>query len=184
MVEHLRTAHDRWTTSTIPAEAGQDQVVPYVFPTAAMLGGIPATAAAAVHGQAGAFCYDTMTVAGRGTWEAARAAVDCALTAVDLVAGDAGAAYALCRPPGHHVTAGAYGGSCYLNNAALAVQAFRDSGHEQVSVVDVDAHHGNGTSAIFTEAPTSPTGLCTSIRAAVGSRTSWAMRMSAGAAKA
>ena len=30
------------------------------------------------------------------------------------------AAYAACRPPGHHVTRDAFGGSCYLNNAAIA----------------------------------------------------------------
>ena len=47
-----------------------------------------------------------MTVVGEGTWEAARAAVDTALTAADLVLG--GAAGGLCvlpsaRPPRHAV---------------------------------------------------------------------------------
>jgi acetoin utilization deacetylase AcuC-like enzyme len=129
---------------------GQDRVVPYVFPTAAMLGGLPEHPAAAVHARAGRYGYDTMTMVGAGTWQAARAAVDCALTAVDLLAGGpAPLAYALCRPPGHHVTRSAYGGSCYLNNAAVAAQALRDAGHEQVAVIDLDAHHGNGTAAIF-----------------------------------
>jgi acetoin utilization deacetylase AcuC-like enzyme len=57
--------------------------------------------------------------------------------------------YALCRPPGHHVTRDGYGGSCYLNNAAVAVQGLREAGAERVAVVDLDAHHGNGTQAIF-----------------------------------
>ncbi len=149
LVDHLSTVYESWSRSGIPEDVGQDRVVPYVFPTAAMLGGIPASPAAAVHGRAGAYCYDTMTLVGPGTWPAARAAADCALTAVDLVAGGASAAYALCRPPGHHVTASAYGGSCYLNNAAVAAQALRARGHDRVAVVDVDAHHGNGTSAIF-----------------------------------
>lgn len=149
LLEHLATVYDRWTDSGIPEEVGQDRVVPYVFPTAAMLGGIPRTQATAVHGLAGAFCYDTMTLVGPGTWPAARAAADCALTAVDRVTTGARAAYALSRPPGHHVTASAYGGSCYLNNAAVAAEALRRAGHDRVSVVDVDAHHGNGTSAIF-----------------------------------
>lgn len=61
----------------------------------------------------------------------------------------ASAVYALSRPPGHHVTAAAYGGSCYLNNAAVAAEALRREGHDRVAVIDVDAHHGNGTSAIF-----------------------------------
>jgi acetoin utilization deacetylase AcuC-like enzyme len=91
-----------------------------------------------------------MTLVGPGTWEAARAAVHCALTAADLVlSGQARSAYALCRPPGHHVTRSAYGGSCYLNNAAIAAQALRSGGHDRVAIVDVDAHHGNGTAAIF-----------------------------------
>ena len=38
----------------------------------------------------------------------------------------AAAAYACCRPPGHHVTRTAYGGSCYLNNAAIAAARLRD----------------------------------------------------------
>ena len=94
-----------------------------------------------------------MTLVGPGTWEAARAAVDVALTAVDLVAAGAPTAYALCRPPGHHATPPGYGGSCYLNNAAVAAEALRDAGHDRVAVVDIDAHHGNGTQAIFWERP-------------------------------
>lgn len=149
LLEHLSTVHATWAASGTAAESGQEHVVPYVFPTDAMLGGIPASEAAAVHGRAGAFCYDTMTLVGPGTWTAARAAVDCALTAVDVVLEGERAAYAVCRPPGHHATSEAYGGSCYLNNAAVAAQALRATGHERVAVVDVDAHHGNGTSAIF-----------------------------------
>ena len=59
---------------------------------------------AATHARAGQFCYDTMTLVGPGTWEAARAAVDCALTAVDLVvAGERGGVRAVpaARPPRH-----------------------------------------------------------------------------------
>ena len=50
---------------------------------------------------------------------------------------------------GHHATREGYGGSCYLNNAAVAAQALRDGGRTVVAVVDLDAHHGNGTQAIF-----------------------------------
>ncbi|HSE08814.1 MAG TPA: histone deacetylase family protein [Nocardioidaceae bacterium] len=149
LLEHLASVYEQWAQSGIPDEVGQDRVVPYVFPTAAMLGGIPMTQANAVHGRAGAFCYDTMTLVGPGTWPAARAAADCALTAADRVAAGARAVYALSRPPGHHVTTSAYGGSCYLNNAAVAAEALRRSGHTRVAILDVDAHHGNGTSAIF-----------------------------------
>jgi acetoin utilization deacetylase AcuC-like enzyme len=109
------------------------------------------TPPAALHAQTGHWCYDTMTLVGPGTWPAARAAVDCALTAVDLVSAGHPTAYALCRPPGHHATPAGYGGSCYLNNAAVAAEGLRRVGHERVAVVDVDAHHGNGTQAVFWE---------------------------------
>ena len=149
LVHHLSTVYDAWVDGGF-VEYGQDRVVPYFFPTAAMLGTITPGEASSVHARAGQYCYDTMTTVGPGTWAAIEAAADCALTAADLVTRTrARQAYALCRPPGHHATKHAYGGSCYLNNAALAAQALRDAGHERVAVIDVDAHHGNGTAAIF-----------------------------------
>ena len=91
-----------------------------------------------------------MTLVGPGTWEAARGAVDAALTAVDqVVSGRSRLAYALCRPPGHHATRNGYGGSCYLNNAAVAAESLRARGFDKVAILDIDAHHGNGTQAIF-----------------------------------
>jgi acetoin utilization deacetylase AcuC-like enzyme len=58
-------------------------------------------------------------------------------------------AYALCRPPGHHAARASFGGYCYLNNAAIAAEAWRGRGARRVAVLDVAAHHGNGTQAIF-----------------------------------
>jgi acetoin utilization deacetylase AcuC-like enzyme len=151
LLEFLSTAHDRWTAGGYAEAVGQERVTPYFFPTPGMTAGMPAHRAAAVHGLTGEYCYDTMTLVGPGTWPAAVAAADCALTAVDLVQAGAPAAYALSRPPGHHATPAAYGGSCYLNNAALAARALRDSGRARVAVLDLDAHHGNGTQAVFWE---------------------------------
>ena len=148
-LRHLQTVHEEWLRSGIPEQVGQDRVVAYMFPTEGMLDGLPWHRPAAVHARAGRYAFDTMTPVGAGTWAAARAAVDCALTAVDLVAAGDRSAYALCRPPGHHATRSAYGGSCYLNNAAVAAEALRQAGHERVAVVDIDAHHGNGTASIF-----------------------------------
>jgi acetoin utilization deacetylase AcuC-like enzyme len=151
---HLENVYDEWLASGIPELVGQDRVVPYVFPTPGFLGDLPVRQPTAVHGRAGRWCYDTMTLVGPGTWQAARAAADAAQTAADLVgSGATRSAYALCRPPGHHVTREAYGGSCYLNNAAVAAETLRRAGHDKVAVVDVDAHHGNGTQAIFYERP-------------------------------
>jgi acetoin utilization deacetylase AcuC-like enzyme len=149
LLDHLRSVYADWVAAGLPDLAGQDRVVPYVFPTAGLLAGLPAREPAAVQARAGRYCYDTMTLVGPGTWEAARAAVDAALTAVDLVVEGAPVAYALCRPPGHHAGRDSFGGSCYLNNAAVAAEALRGAGHERVAVVDLDAHHGNGTQALF-----------------------------------
>jgi acetoin utilization deacetylase AcuC-like enzyme len=149
LLEFLATAADRWREGPYDDLVGQDRVVPYLFPTPAMTAGLPARPAVSVHADAGRFAYDTMTLVGPGTWEAARAAADCAQTAADLVLGGEPVAYALCRPPGHHATPAGFGGSCYLNNAAVAAQALRAGGFDRVGIVDVDAHQGNGTAAIF-----------------------------------
>ena len=42
-----------------------------------------------------------------------------------------------------------FGGYCFINNAAVACQAFIDQGAERVALLDVDFHHGNGSQAIF-----------------------------------
>ncbi|HEY1639579.1 MAG TPA: hypothetical protein VGG35_02730 [Streptosporangiaceae bacterium] len=149
LVAHLATIWRDWEAGGYVADYGRRRVVPYVFPTAGLLAGLPPRIPAAVHARPGLFCYDTMTLVGPGSWAAIRAAADAALTAADLVAAGRPAAYALCRPPGHHAGPAAYGGSCYLNNAALAAQALRVAGVARVAIIDIDAHHGNGTQAIF-----------------------------------
>jgi acetoin utilization deacetylase AcuC-like enzyme len=153
LVDHLATIWAQWQAGGYDREYGRSRVVPYVFPTPGLLGDLPMRSPAATHGRAGRFCYDTMTLVGPGSWEAIKGAADAALTAADLVAAGAGIAYAICRPPGHHTTRSAYGGSCYLNNAAIAAQALRASGAGRVAVIDIDAHHGNGTQAIFYDRP-------------------------------
>jgi acetoin utilization deacetylase AcuC-like enzyme len=103
-----------------------------------------------IEGRAGFWALDTSTPIVAGTYVAARAAVDVALTAVDLVLdGGESAAYGLCRPPGHHAARSMYGGFCYFNNAAIAAQAITERTGERVAILDVDYHHGNGTEQIF-----------------------------------
>jgi acetoin utilization deacetylase AcuC-like enzyme len=144
LLEYLASAWDEWQAAGLPADPGQDGIVPYVFPHPAL--GTALSEPTAVWARPGWFAYDTMTLIAPGTWEAARAAVDAALTAADRVHAGAPAAYACTRPPGHHACRRAYGGSCYLNNAACAAVAL---GFERVAVIDLDAHHGNGTQEIF-----------------------------------
>jgi acetoin utilization deacetylase AcuC-like enzyme len=38
-----------------------------------------------------------------------------------------------------------------LNNAAVAARALRDGGAARVAIIDIDAHHGNGTQSLFYE---------------------------------
>ncbi|HEY4237192.1 MAG TPA: hypothetical protein VGM45_07640 [Gaiellaceae bacterium] len=145
LVDFLRTAWDDWSAAALPS----DRVVPYVFARSELTSGRAPATPTAVWARPGLFAYDTMTLIGPGTWDAARAAVDVALTAVDLVAAGQPVAYACCRPPGHHVTRSLYGGSCYLNNTAVAAGALLTRVDGPVAVVDIDAHHGNGTQELF-----------------------------------
>ncbi len=85
-----------------------------------------------------------------GTWAAAYASAQCALSAAELVLDGDRTAYALCRPPGHHALSAQAGGYCYLNNAAIAARYLqRHHGGMRVAILDIDYHHGNGTQEIF-----------------------------------
>ncbi|MBN2392135.1 MAG: histone deacetylase family protein [Anaerolineae bacterium] len=99
------------------------------------------------------YTYDYEDPILKSTWDAAYWSAQCALTAADLVRDENGvrAAYALCRPPGHHATPDQYGGFCYLNNVAIAARSLQAQG--LVAILDIDYHHGNGTQAIFYEDP-------------------------------
>ena len=154
LLDHLASAWADWEEAGLTEHPGQDLVVPYLFPHPDLFrdGSGPRLATART-ARAGQFGYDTMTLVGRGTWEAARAAQDAAVTAADLVLEGAPAAYACTRPPGHHVTRTCFGGACYLNNSAAAAAHLRAAGVGPVAVIDVDAHHGNGTQAIFWDDP-------------------------------
>jgi len=106
-----------------------------------------------IDGKLSYYSFDAGTPITSGTWQAATAAADVALTAADIVRDGATSAFALCRPPGHHAAADFYGGYCFLNNAAIAAQSFIDQGAARVAILDVDYHHGNGTQAIFYDRP-------------------------------
>jgi len=144
----LESAWSEWVALD-PANATRD-ALPSVWPTRTFRSDVlPDNFAARM----GLFSFDAGSPLTSGTWVAARAGADCALSAAQaLVDGDK-AAFALSRPPGHHAGADFFGGYCFLNNAALAAQHLRDAGMERVAVLDVDYHHGNGTQAIFYDRP-------------------------------
>src|SRR5690606_32410288 len=143
LVDFLRTAYPRWQ-----AEGRGGSMLPSGFPARGLRQDrVPD----GIHGAMGYYAFDAGSPIVAGTWDAVFAAAQCALTAAELVAEGERAAYALCRPPGHHAARGSYGGYCYLNNAALAAQQLRDRGFPRVALLDVDYHHGNGTQDIFWE---------------------------------
>ncbi|MEZ5082016.1 MAG: hypothetical protein R2750_00960 [Bacteroidales bacterium] len=76
------------------------------------------------------------------SWEAAKSAVG--LTVMASLQGD----FAAVRPPGHHAKADCASGFCFFNNIAIATQNLVNRG-KKVMIIDIDAHHGDGTQAIF-----------------------------------
>ncbi len=140
-VRFLESAWSEW----VAEEGDQAFAIAWVFPCR----GLRQTAPESIHGKLGYYAFDVAIPIVEGTWRAVRSAADVALTGFGLLNGGARAAFSLCRPPGHHAMRDLGGGYCYLNNAAIAAQALRDSDARRVAVLDVDYHHGNGTQSIF-----------------------------------
>jgi acetoin utilization deacetylase AcuC-like enzyme len=139
-VEFLKTAWQQWTKAGYRGE-----IFPTIIPNRSLHQRIPRW----IDGKVGYYAHSIETAITATTWEAAKSSAAVALTAQKIVANGARAAFALCRPPGHHAHDDLYGGYCFLNNAAIATQAFRDDGAKRVAILDVDFHHGNGTQDIF-----------------------------------
>ncbi len=110
--------------------------------------GLSARRAPDIESRLGTFAFDAGTPIMKGTWEAARAAVNVALSAAQEIRNGEKSCFALARPPGHHAAGDVFGGFCYLNNIAIAAQYLADAGMRP-AILDVDYHHGNGTQTIF-----------------------------------
>ncbi|MEL7255867.1 MAG: histone deacetylase family protein [Pseudomonadota bacterium] len=135
----LQTIHARW--QELPNAAAE--VIPNVHPRGRG-DGYPSGAV----GQAGFHQADTACPISADTWGSAYWSAQTALAATHAVLDGERAAYALCRPPGHHAYADQAGGFCFLNNSAIAAQCLLEAGRRPV-VFDVDVHHGNGTQGVF-----------------------------------
>ena len=138
-LHYLRHIHERWQR----IEGASEEVVANVHPDRRD-GGYPKSAV----GQAGYHSADSACPIGAETWRSAMASASSAVSGARLLLDGERAAYALCRPPGHHAFKDIAGGFCYLNNTAIAAQVLRSQA-ERIGIVDVDLHHGNGTQGIF-----------------------------------
>ena len=102
---------------------------------------------------AGGGPLDPDTQVSRASWRAGVLAAGAGMAAVEaLRRGDGDAAFLAVRPPGHHALAARPMGFCLINNIAVTAANLAAEG-ERVLVLDWDAHHGNGTEAIFWNDP-------------------------------
>ena len=100
-------------------------------------------------GGSGGGRIDADTRMSAGSLEAGLHAAGAVLTAVEeLIERDESTAYCVVRPPGHHATPDRAMGFCLFNSIAVGAAELVASG-ERVAIVDIDAHHGNGTQDIF-----------------------------------
>jgi len=139
-LDFLRAAPALWRDAGRPGDA-----IPYAFPIVRRR----ALDLTRVDALLGRHAMDATTPITADTWTAAYWSGQTALAATRAVVSGDRAAFALCRPPGHHAGADYCGGYCHLNVAAIAAQAARDAGCARVAILDIDYHHGNGTQDIF-----------------------------------
>lgn len=143
-LEFLRTAWDQW----VLLDPKNDSVQPFpaVWPVRTLRSDIEPENFTARHGF---YSMDNETPLVGGTWAAAKAGADAAVSAAALLGSGARSAFSAARPPGHHAGPDFMGGYCFLNHAAIAAHSLRASGCDRVAILDIDYHHGNGTQSIF-----------------------------------
>ncbi|HEX8642000.1 MAG TPA: histone deacetylase family protein [Allosphingosinicella sp.] len=138
-LEFLRTAYDQWRAAGRPGDA-----IGYAWPVVRRR----PLRLDRIDARLGRFSFDATSPIASGTFASAYWSAQTALAALDALLAGESAAFALCRPPGHHCGADYLGGYSYLNAAAIAAEAASAAGRK-VAILDVDYHHGNGTQDIF-----------------------------------
>ncbi len=147
----LETAWDRW--QELPDRG--PEVWPNTFPYWSGRPEEPARPdcpAEHLIAQSGWYLGDLSVPIGPQTWLSARESCNTAITAADAVIDGERIVYALCRPSGHHARADRASGFCYVNNTSAAAERLLST-FTRVAILDVDAHHGDGTQQIFYARP-------------------------------
>lgn len=146
-LDYLETAYERWME--LPNHG--PEVLPNTFP---YWNGDPSKdlrppcPSNELMAQTGYYLGDLAVPISEYTFRSALRSTHTATAAADAVIEGEKYAYALCRPSGHHCRADRASGFCYMNNAAIAAQRLRKA-FSKVAVLDIDAHHGDGTQEIF-----------------------------------
>jgi acetoin utilization deacetylase AcuC-like enzyme len=101
----------------------------------------------------GGFVDKEDTVVSQESYEVALLAAGGVVKAADLIMkGKYQNAFALIRPPGHHAGPAYPLGFCLFNNIAVAASfLLKKYNLNRILILDIDAHHGNGTQDIFWE---------------------------------
>lgn len=139
-VDFLRTAYEEWTQVKTGYE--KKALLPATFPPRGW-----SHRPKSLLGRAGYYMFDLSAPIMDGTYQAALASTNCALSGAKAIMEGDLSAFALCRPPGHHAGKSFCGGYCFLNNAAIAAHWL--SQFRKVAILDIDYHAGNGTQDIF-----------------------------------
>lgn len=149
-IAYLATAFERWEALRAQGQNPGVEVLPNLSPFYGVAPGArrPACRSPSLVAQTGYYLGDLSCPLGAGSWTSILRSAHTAASAAEAVLDGAPLAYALCRPSGHHAHYDRASGFCYVNNAALAAQMLSLQGGK-VAVLDVDAHHGDGTQNIF-----------------------------------
>jgi acetoin utilization deacetylase AcuC-like enzyme len=142
----LASCWDEWLASDpeIAASPEQHTFLPATF--ALRRAARPTTS---IRGRGGYYLMDLSACIVAGTYQAALASANIALSAASSIVYGQSSAFALCRPPGHHAGKDYAAGYCFINNAAVAANWLSAKG--KVAILDIDYHGGNGTQDIFYE---------------------------------
>ena len=103
-IDFLQIAWQDWQAAGYKGEA-----MPTVWPARRMSQRIPTD----IEGRLGYYALACETTLSDGTWEAAYASAQVALTGAQRLNDGAKVVFSLCRPPGHHAAIDMYGGYCF-----------------------------------------------------------------------